>query len=94
MQDFVVHAKHDDVGEMTHPSGPEGGPRPRVGGEARQEAGLLSGRLDGREWRGRSDLRFVEDRRADHSERAWSRRAHGMLEYLFGQPEFQPSDAN
>ena len=66
----------------------------REGSEALQDARLLRDHLHARGWSGRSDLRFFEDRRADHSERAWARRAHGMLEYLFGQPELPPSDGN
>ena len=66
----------------------------REGSEALQDARLLRDHLNAHGWSGRADLRFLEDRRADHSERAWARRAHGMLEYLFGQLELQPTDGN
>jgi len=56
----------------------------REGGEALQDARLLRDHLTAQGWDLRSDLRFFEDRRADHSERAWARRAGVMLEYLFG----------
>ncbi len=66
----------------------------REGGEALQDARLLRNHLTARGWDLRSDLRFFEDRRADHSERAWARRARAMLEYLFGHSQLQTSDGN
>lgn len=66
----------------------------REGSEALQDARTLRDHLTARGWNGRSDLRFVEDRRADHSERAWARRAQRMLEYLFGHSELQLPDGN
>jgi hypothetical protein len=41
---------------------------------------MLRDRLMARGWR---DLRYYEDRRADHSERAWARRVRQVLEFLF-----------
>lgn len=66
------------------------GPRPRIwldiggreGAEALRDARTLHERLRAKGFDGRS-LRFYEDRRADHSERSWARRAQMMLEFLF-----------
>ena len=66
------------------------GPRPRVwldvggreGAEALRDVRALRDRLRAHGWDDRR-LRFYEDRRGDHSERAWARRARMMLEFLF-----------
>jgi predicted alpha/beta superfamily hydrolase len=54
----------------------------REGAEALRDARALRDRLRARGWTDR-DLRYFEDRRADHSERAWARRARMVLEFLF-----------
>jgi predicted alpha/beta superfamily hydrolase len=64
------------------------GPRPRVwvdvggreGVETLNDARALRDRLEAKGW---TELRYFEDRRADHSERAWSRRVRQVLEFLF-----------
>ncbi len=54
----------------------------REGAEALRDTRELRDVLRGRGWtNGR--LRYVEERRADHSERAWAARARPMLEFLF-----------
>lgn len=66
------------------------GPAPRmwldIGGregmEALRDARELRDRLAAKGW-GEETFRFFEDRRADHSERAWARRARQALEFLF-----------
>jgi len=66
------------------------GPRPRIwldigsreGKEAVDGARALRDRLLARGWTDRT-LRFYEDRRGDHSERAWARRVRMALEFLF-----------
>ena len=66
------------------------GPRPRIwldvggreGAEALRDARLLRDRLRDRGWDDTA-LRYYEDRRADHSERAWAKRARMVLEFLF-----------
>jgi predicted alpha/beta superfamily hydrolase len=52
----------------------------REGAEALADVRVLRDRLMAGGWR---DLRYYEDRRADHSERAWSRRVRQALEFLF-----------
>lgn len=54
----------------------------REGREAVGDVRALDERLRERGWNERT-LRFFEDRRADHSERAWSGRARKVLEFLF-----------
>lgn len=54
----------------------------REGNEAVSDARLLRERLRAHGWR-ESDLRYVEDRRADHSEAAWAARVGQALEFLF-----------
>jgi len=54
----------------------------REGAEALRDARTLRDRLRGRGWSD-ADLHYFEDRRGDHSERAWARRARMMLEFLF-----------
>jgi len=66
------------------------GPRPRIwldiggreGAEALRDARALRDRLRAHGW-GEDKLRYFEDRRGDHSERAWARRVRMMLEFLF-----------
>jgi len=66
------------------------GPRPRIwldiggreGAEAMRDARELRERLRGRGWTD-ANVRFHEDRRADHSERAWAKRVRMVLEFLF-----------
>lgn len=52
----------------------------REGAETLKDARALRDRLTYKGW---TDLRYFEDRRADHSERAWSRRVRQVLEFLF-----------
>ena len=54
----------------------------REGMEALRDARTLRERLAGKGW-GDDTFRFFEDRRGDHSERAWARRARQALEFLF-----------
>jgi predicted alpha/beta superfamily hydrolase len=66
------------------------GPRPRlwvdVGGregkDTLRDARALRDRLKAKGWT-EADLGYLEEPRADHSERAWARRARRMLEFLF-----------
>jgi predicted alpha/beta superfamily hydrolase len=67
------------------------GPRPRIwldiggreGIEALRDARRLRDHLRAKGWTDGDDLRYHEDRRADHSERAWAARAGHVLEFLF-----------
>ncbi|MBV8517588.1 MAG: alpha/beta hydrolase [Acidobacteria bacterium] len=67
------------------------GPRPRLwldiggreGTEALTDARTLRDRLRAKGWKDDEDFRYFEDRRADHSERAWAKRARQVLEFLF-----------
>jgi predicted alpha/beta superfamily hydrolase len=67
------------------------GARPRIwldiggreGSEALNDARMLRDRLRQKGWVDDVDFRYYEDRRADHSERAWAARAGKMLEFLF-----------
>ena len=54
----------------------------REGAEAISGAGALRDRLLAKGWTGES-FRFYEDRRGDHSERAWAGRVRKVLEFLF-----------
>lgn len=64
------------------------GPAPRMwldiggreGAQALNDARTLRDRIAAKGW---SDFQFYEDRRADHSERAWARRVRQALEFLF-----------
>lgn len=64
------------------------GPRPRLwldvggreGAETLQDARALRDLLVAKGW---SEVRYFEDRRADHSERAWAKRVRPALEFLF-----------
>jgi predicted alpha/beta superfamily hydrolase len=66
------------------------GPAPRLwvdtggreGMEALADARALRDRLLAKQW-GEEAFRYYEDRRADHSERAWARRVRAVLEFLF-----------
>ncbi|HEX7151206.1 MAG TPA: alpha/beta hydrolase-fold protein [Thermoanaerobaculia bacterium] len=55
----------------------------REGIEALEDARLLRDRLRAKGWRDDEDFRYYEDRRADHSERAWASRVRKALEFLF-----------
>ncbi|HYI12937.1 MAG TPA: alpha/beta hydrolase-fold protein [Thermoanaerobaculia bacterium] len=54
----------------------------REGQEALDDARTLKAKIEAKGW---SDdtFRYYEDRRADHSERAWAKRVRQMLEFLF-----------
>ena len=54
----------------------------REGLEALADARMLRDRLTAKGW-GEGTLRYYEDRRGDHSERAWDRRVRKALEFLF-----------
>jgi predicted alpha/beta superfamily hydrolase len=54
----------------------------REGTEALQDARALRDRMSAKGW-GDDRFRFFEDRRGDHSERAWARRVRQALEFLF-----------
>jgi predicted alpha/beta superfamily hydrolase len=54
----------------------------REGREALNDVRLLRDRLKANGWSD-ATLRYFEDRRADHSERAWGARARKALEFLF-----------
>lgn len=66
------------------------GPAPRMwadtggreGLEALQNVRELRDRITAKGW-GQEVFRYYEDRRADHSERAWERRVRTVLEFLF-----------
>jgi len=52
----------------------------REGAEALNDARTLRDKIAAKNW---PDFEFYEDRRGDHSERAWARRARQVLEFLF-----------
>lgn len=54
----------------------------REGFEALKDVRALRDKLRSKGW-GQGELKYHEDRRADHSERAWAARAPMMLEFLF-----------
>ena len=58
----------------------------REGFEALRDARLLRDKLRERGWNDENFF-FHEDRRGDHSERAWAGRARQMLEFLFPPPQ-------
>jgi predicted alpha/beta superfamily hydrolase len=62
----------------------------REGVEGLADARLLRDRLRMRGWRRDDDLHYFEDRRADHSERAWAKRVPDVLEFLFPALELSP----
>jgi predicted alpha/beta superfamily hydrolase len=55
----------------------------REGAEGLVNARLLRDRLIASGWRIGDNFRYLEDRRADHSERSWAKRAPAVLEFLF-----------
>ena len=75
----ILKTAEDFAGEAPRMWVDSGG---REGAEALTDARALRDRLVAKGW---SDdtLHYFEDRRADHSERAWARRARPMLEFLF-----------
>ena len=70
-------------------------PRPRIwldmggreGVEGLNDARALRDLLRMKGWRDDADFNYFEDRRADHSERAWAKRAPAVLEFLFPPQE-------
>lgn len=54
----------------------------REGAEALQDARALRDRIEKKGW-GENTFRYFEDRRADHSERAWEKRVRSVLEFLY-----------
>lgn len=73
------------------------GPRPRLwldiggreGHKALHDARLLRDQLVAKGWTD-ANLHYYEDRRGDHSERAWGKRARMMLEFLFPPSSSRP----
>jgi predicted alpha/beta superfamily hydrolase len=59
----------------------------REGVEGLNDARSLRDLLRNKGWRDEADFNYFEDRRADHSERAWAKRAPAVLEFLFPPPE-------
>lgn len=59
----------------------------REGVDGLANARALRDRLLANGWRNGDNFRYFEDRRADHSERAWARRAPDVLEFLFPPAE-------
>lgn len=59
----------------------------REGVEGLNDARLLRDKLRMNGWRDGEDFHYFEDRRADHSERAWAKRVPAVLEFLFPPPE-------
>ena len=55
----------------------------REGAEGLANARTLRDRLLDKGWRSGDNFRYYEDRRADHSERSWAKRAPAVLEFLF-----------
>lgn len=66
----------------------------REGSEALTDARLLRDRLREKGWRDGADFHYFEDRRADHSERAWAKRAGQMLEFLLPGAELSPPNGH
>src|SRR5258706_3660862 len=66
----------------------------REGVEGMTDARLLRDRLRAMGWTSEDDLRYFEDRRADHSERAWAKRVPGVLEFLFPAPELSSQNGS
>jgi predicted alpha/beta superfamily hydrolase len=64
----------------------------REGADGLANARTLRDRLLARGWRYADNFRYFEDRRADHSERSWAKRAPAVLEFLF--PPVELSSAN
>ena len=65
----------------------------REGRKTLDDARLLHDRLRAKGWSD-ADLHFYQDRRGDHSELAWRRRAKMMLEFLFPPGEFASSNGS
>jgi len=59
----------------------------REGVEGLNDARSLRDLLRRKGWRDGEDFNYFEDRRADHSERAWAKRAPSVLEFLFPPAE-------
>ena len=59
----------------------------REGVEGLNDARSLRDLLRRKGWRDDADFNYFEDRRADHSERAWAKRAPAVLEFLFPPAE-------
>jgi len=59
----------------------------REGVEGLNDARSLRDLLRVNGWRDDADFNYFEDRRADHSERAWAKRAPAVLEFLFPPAE-------
>jgi predicted alpha/beta superfamily hydrolase len=59
----------------------------REGVEGLANARALRDRMFANGWRSGENFRYYEDRRADHSERAWARRVPSVLEFLFPPSE-------
>ena len=66
----------------------------REGVEGMTDARLLRHRLRMKGWRSDDELRYFEDRRADHSERAWAKRVPDVLEFLFPAPELSSQNGS
>jgi predicted alpha/beta superfamily hydrolase len=66
----------------------------REGVEGMTDARLLRDRLRLKGWKSDDDFRYFEDRRADHSERAWAKRVPDVLEFLFPAPELSPQNGS
>ena len=66
----------------------------REGVEGMTDARLLRDRLRMKGWMSEDELRYFEDRRADHSERAWAKRAPDVLEFLFPAPELSSQNGS
>jgi len=66
----------------------------REGVEGMTDARLLRDRLRSKGWTNEADFRYFEDRRADHSERAWAKRVPDVLEFLFPAPELSPQNGS
>jgi predicted alpha/beta superfamily hydrolase len=62
----------------------------REGVDGLTDARLLRDRLLRKGWQDDDDFHYFEDRRADHSERAWAKRVPAVLEFLFPPPELSP----
>ena len=66
----------------------------REGVEGMTDARLLRDRLRMKGWTNENDFHYFEDRRADHSERAWAKRVPDVLEFLFPAPELSPQNGS
>jgi predicted alpha/beta superfamily hydrolase len=66
----------------------------REGIDGLADARLLRDRLLRKGWKNGDDIHYFEDRRADHSERAWAKRVPAVLEFLFPAPELSPPNGS